>query len=378
MHRTLLVLVLYVLTASFAPNPRDTPTTFSYTKEEIQALADCPIPESTVTNDQLARMGNEVDFLVETANLPSIESTIFPAYLANAQKDFAWISYRLTGKFAGSLGPVTLWTVRLFIPGASLPSVKAEDFDPFSSGIAALVISKAAKRLKEEREQIADYPIRTGPEKWAPVNGSYVGLNYGTVKTWYLDSAKEFVIDTPPEDMNFWKKECQEVLKIMAVRDGRQTERVFWWAHLPERNAGDWSAILQKYFEENNTPLAARLWGRALFESAFLDSNAAAFNAKYVYWIKRPSQIDPEIKPLVSVPSHPSYPSAHSTISGAVAVVLSELFPDNKDEWNATAEEAGLSRIWGGIHYPADHTKGAALGEKVGHAVIDRSSNKKG
>jgi len=76
---------------------------------------------------------------------------------------------------------------------------------------------------------------------------------------------------------------------------------------------------------------------------------------------------------LIAVPNHPSYPSVHSTISSTVAVVLTELFPDNQEKWNELAEEAGMSRIWGGIHYPADHKKGMDLGEKIGQAILKRS-----
>ncbi|NGX58513.1 MAG: hypothetical protein K940chlam3_01420, partial [Chlamydiae bacterium] len=349
-----------------AIDPNNTPLTYRYEKEQFKQYKNYPLPKKDITNEQLTRLNNESTYLIKTTELSPIENTILPAYLANAQKDFAWISYRLTGKFTGDLGPVTLWTLRLFIPDASLPSVNANDFDPYSSGIAALVVSRAASRLNAERKQIANYPIKKGAGLWSPTSPGYRGIEYGTAKTWYLASSKEFVVETPRRNTRYWQEQTQEILAAMDKRNGTETESVYWWANLPAPDAGEWNAILQKYFEETNTPLAARLWGRALFESAFLDSNAAAFNSKYTFWIKRPSQTNSQIKPLIAIPNHPSYPSAHSTISSAVAVILTKLFPDNQKKWNELAEEAGMSRIWGGIHYPADHKKGMDLGEKIG------------
>jgi len=354
-------------------NPITTPLTFRYQEDQLRLYKNCPIPKEVITNEQLTRLNNEATYLIRTTKLSSVEKTILPAYLANAQKDFAWISYRLTGKFTGDLGPVTLWTLRLFIPDANLPSVNVNNFDPYSSGIAALVVSRAASRLYDERKQFAKYPIQRGSDKWSPTAPGYRGLEYGTAKTWYLTSSKEFEVETPQNDGMYWLDQTQEILNTMDKRNGDETELVYWWANLPSPDAGEWSSILQQYFKKNRTPLANRLWAKAVFESAFLDSNAAAFNSKYTFWIKRPSQTNREVNPLITVPNHPSYPSAHSTIAAAVAVVLTELFPENEKEWNRLAEEAGMSRIWGGIHYPADHEKGKDLGEKIGMTVNERA-----
>jgi len=354
-------------------NPNDTPLTFSYDNKQLEEFKSCPLPKEIITNEQLTKLNQETTYLLKTTELTPIESTVLPAYLANAQKDFAWISFRLTGKFTGDLGPVTLWTMRLFIPDASLPSVNASDFDPYSSGIAALVVSRAAARWNEEKKQIANYPIKKGSDHWTPTSPGYRGIEYGTAKTWYLDSSKEFVVDTPQKDAGYWQEQTKDIIAAMDDREGTETELVYWWANLPAPDAGEWGAILEQYFKEAKTPLADRLWGKALFESASLDSNAAAFNSKYTFWIKRPSQTNSQIKPLIAVPNHPSYPSAHSTISSTVAVVLTKLYPDNQKKWDELAEEAGMSRIWGGIHYPADHKKGMELGEQIGQVIYERS-----
>jgi membrane-associated phospholipid phosphatase len=71
------------------------------------------------------------------------------------------------------------------------------------------------------------------------------------------------------------------------------------------------------------------------------------------------------------VPSHPSYPSNHSTFSASRAEMLAYLFPTRADYIRAIGKEAGDSRIWGGIHYPMDNEAGVALGRAVADLFID-------
>ena len=95
------------------------------------------------------------------------------------------------------------------------------------------------------------------------------------------------------------------------------------------------------------------------------DAFIASQDGKYTYWYIRPSQLDAGITPLFPVPSHPSYPSNHSTFSAARAEVLAYLFPNHADFIRATGKEAGDSRIWAGIHYQMDNMAGSTLGKTV-------------
>jgi hypothetical protein len=76
----------------------------------------------------------------------------------------------------------------------------------------------------------------------------------------------------------------------------------------------------------------------------------------------RPSQADPGITLPISLPNHPSYPSNHSTIDGALAAVLEAEFPAETKRLEQIAEEAAISRLYGGIHYRFDKDAGMALG----------------
>jgi membrane-associated phospholipid phosphatase len=80
--------------------------------------------------------------------------------------------------------------------------------------------------------------------------------------------------------------------------------------------------------------------------------------------------IDPNWNSYITTPPFPSYVSGHSTTSGAAATVLASLFPAQADELAAMAEEAAISRLYGGIHFRSDNEVGLALGRRVGHFAI--------
>ena len=108
----------------------------------------------------------------------------------------------------------------------------------------------------------------------------------------------------------------------------------------------------------------------ALANVSGFDVANACFDAKFAYYLIRPSQVDPLIKLSVALPNHPSYPSGHSCITGAYATVLMSLFPEESATLQAMIEEAGLARMYGGLHYRFDLLAGRELGRKVAEFVL--------
>jgi len=104
--------------------------------------------------------------------------------------------------------------------------------------------------------------------------------------------------------------------------------------------------------------------------AASFDALVGCFGAKYTYWLIRPPQADPSIATVFPTPPHPSYPSAHSCGSGATTGVLALEFPDEATRVEAFALEAGLSRLYAGIHYRFDMAAGVALGRAVAAKAV--------
>jgi hypothetical protein len=134
---------------------------------------------------------------------------------------------------------------------------------------------------------------------------------------------------------------------------------------------------------------AAEAYARAGIADA--DALTAIWQAKYQYNLIRPSTyirrvIDPAFNPLLGTPPFPEYVSAHSGQSAAVAATLEALFGDDVafvdhahdadgfsprsfDRIFAAAEEAGISRLYAGIHFQSGNLNGQALGRCVAAKV---------
>jgi len=102
------------------------------------------------------------------------------------------------------------------------------------------------------------------------------------------------------------------------------------------------------------------------------DAYIAAHDVKYTYWSLRPSMADPTIVPSIPLPNHPAYVSNAAIIASAVAELVGDMYPKDAAEWRYLGEEAGLSRIYGGIHYPSDERVGNQMGKSIGALAIQR------
>jgi membrane-associated phospholipid phosphatase len=117
----------------------------------------------------------------------------------------------------------------------------------------------------------------------------------------------------------------------------------------------------------------------ALLSATMSDAQVGCWDAKLTYWFIRPWRADPAITvvPAVGKPNHPAYPSGHSCVSSSAAEVLSAFFPEQRAQLDAMVTEAGLSRMYGGIHYRFDIDAGQELGRSVARFAIaaDRSGH---
>ncbi len=108
---------------------------------------------------------------------------------------------------------------------------------------------------------------------------------------------------------------------------------------------------------------AARILAYA--NAAAFDGQIACWDAKFTYWLIRPSQADRGITLVVPLPNHPSYPSAHQCITAAFMSVLIDAFPSERPGLEAYIHTAGLSRMYAGLHYRFDVEAGEAIGRQV-------------
>jgi membrane-associated phospholipid phosphatase len=226
--------------------------------------------------------------------------------------------------------------------------------------------------------------IPTGTGLWAPPPSARPDQRQpveplaGTWRTWVTDM--KAVRPGPPPEYGSpqFVVEAQEVLDTTRKLTDEQKRIAQYWAGgagtpLPP---GIWNQILLDTVREErlSTPRIARDF--ALLNVAQADAGNAAWDCKYQFWSPRPVNairdlgLDPNFTSFLPTPVFPSYVSGHSSYSAAAAEVLGYLFPDKAADFKAKAQEAAISRLYGGIHYKSDNDVGLQVGTKVGLATV--------
>ena len=128
---------------------------------------------------------------------------------------------------------------------------------------------------------------------------------------------------------------------------------------------GHWNDVALEYVRDAKMSEVRGARVFALLNIALHDAGVGCWEAKFHYFNPRPVQLDPSIKTVIGVPNFPSYTSGHSTFSAAAASVLSYLFPAGATSFAQMRDEAGISRLYGGIHYRSDIDSGKVHGERI-------------
>lgn len=193
------------------------------------------------------------------------------------------------------------------------------------------------------------------------------GALFGRAKPFLLRSGDQFRPPTPPA---FGSAEfvaaLAEVRRVADTRTPQQDSLAKFWAFPPGTPPGYWNDEATRLTTRHQMRERDATHLLALMNMAGLDAIIASHDAKFAYWLLRPSQADPAITVAVGLPNFPSYPSNHASLSAAMTVVLGDRFPAEKRRLDALAEEAAMSRLYGGIHYRFDNDAGLRLGRQVG------------
>jgi len=202
------------------------------------------------------------------------------------------------------------------------------------------------------------------------------------VRPWFLKSARQFRPGPPPAfgSADFLAA-LAEIRHISDTRTNEQVQIATVWAQGAgtATTAGFWLQVATDGINSHRLSERQATHLYALLGASMFDAQIGCWDAKETYWFIRPWQADPGITVVAAVgkPNHPSYPSGHSCISSSAAAVLSGFFPDQRRQLDAMVTEAGLSRMYGGIHYPFDIEAGQRLGRSVARLTMraDRSGH---
>lgn len=256
----------------------------------------------------------------------------------------------------------------------------------------------------------ASWPAPDAPSDWVPtslVRQQQTPLlpHWGQNRPFALPAGSACPLPPPPafstEPDSAFYAEAMAVHTATASLTPEQEMIARFWSDDPMLSPtppGHWITIARIVLDDQDADAVTRADTLARVGIGLADAMIACWHAKFAFDLLRPvtyirDHIDPAFTPILITPPFPEYPSGHSTLSGAAAEVLSEIFgrdlpftdTTHEDDglparsfanfW-AAAEEAGISRLYGGIHFPAAIDRGLDQGRCVAgwtNALVTRT-----
>lgn len=285
----------------------------------------------------------------------------------------------------------------------------------YGAEVARHVLAWAADDGVRAARASARLDVRMEPGRWVPTPPAYmeaVEPNWGSVRPFALASAREVSIDPPAEyDMSpgsDFRRQVQEVYDTDRGLTHEQREIAGFWDCNPfvVESRGHFMSSAKKISPGGHwmgiTAIATRQVGGDMLRAAeaysrvsiaLADGFISAWDAKYQTVRVRPvtviqTDLDPTWQPALQTPPFPEYPSGHSVISTAAAEVLTDLYGDlayvddvevpfglparSFRSFRQAADEAAISRLYGGIHFRDAIEKGMDQGRTIGTLVVQR------
>jgi hypothetical protein len=268
-------------------------------------------------------------------------------------------------------------------------------------------------RFKQSRG-LPKFSVTREPGRWQPTPPAYMDAvepNWGTLRPFTMDTSNQFKPAPPlPFDSTKGSPFYQQMEEVYTVGKSLTTEQraiaAFWdcnpfvmtvqghtsFALKKMSPGGHWMSIVGLVTRKANADMARTAEAYARTAIALADGFISVWAEKYRSNVIRPETminkyVDEGWQPLLQTPPFPEYTSGHSGISSAAAVVLTDLFGDSfafadsseveyglpvrsYRSFQQAADEASISRLYGGIHYRRAIEQGQIQGRQVGEHVV--------
>jgi PAP2 superfamily len=289
----------------------------------------------------------------------------------------------------------------------------------FGRQVGSQIIDWAAKDGYLQRTSFPGYFVNKQPGRWQPTPPDYtdaVENNWKTLRPFVLDSASQFRAAPPIKydsvKSSAFYKQAYEVYEAVKSPNIGDSATAWYWDDNPNTSVTQGHIA---YFQQKMSPpghwihiacnVAVKENYDAIKTAALVSQTAIAifdviiscWETKYYYNYIRPETfinkyIDKDWLPLIQTPPFPEYTSGHSCISASAATILSNRVGDNYvfsdstevpfgrpvrkfDSFYHAADQASISRMYGGIHFKEALVTGNKQGKQVG-AFIALKLNK--
>lgn len=312
-----------------------------------------------------------------------------------------------------------------FFSAATAPTIQAiADLETTIEGEFATTIDQATlDRSKQDGQALAAailtwrdadgyttwhncaYTPPTGTGLWVPTPPAFVANPlepcWGNLRPFVLLFGAECApLPHPPFSLDAgssFAREAQEVYDTVNALTTDQQDIAKFWADGAGTLTppGHWVSITGQIAAQLALPLDETAEAYVRVGLAVADAFISCWEIKYVYNLERPiTYIRDAAGPIndgawnsfIGTPAFPEFSSGHSTQSGAAAFVLTNLlgdvaFTDHTHDgagltarsfasFNAAADEAAISRLYGGIHYRSAIERGLEEGRCIGATIL--------
>ena len=247
------------------------------------------------------------------------------------------------------------------------------------------------------------YTLPSGEGLWVPTPPLFrpaLQPCWGQLRPFVLHSGTECGAPPPPvystdPASEFYAEGLEVYDTTNHLTDEQHAIALFWADNAGETGTppGHWISIVGQIARQRGLSLGSASEAYARVGLAVADGFISCWNTKFVFNLLRPvtyiqQNIDADWASPIATPPFPEYTSGHSVQSGAAATVLTDLlgefpFTDDThaarglparsfDSFQDAAEEAAISRLYGGIHYRSAIERGIQQGQCIGARIEDR------
>ncbi|MEO5603949.1 MAG: vanadium-dependent haloperoxidase [Cyclobacteriaceae bacterium] len=285
----------------------------------------------------------------------------------------------------------------------------------YSLEIAKQVVQYAKSDHYNKLSTYTRYTPKKGEGHWYPTPPAYMAAvepQWQTVRPFFIDSASQFSPSPPApfskDSASSFYRQMKEVYAISKTLTDAEKEMANFWDCNPFAVAfsghmaiglkkispgGHWMGITGIACRKADLSLDSAILIHTLVATTLHDAFISCWQEKFSSDRIRPEAainkyLDSEWRPLLQTPPFPEYTSGHSVASSSVAVVLTYLlgnnfsFTDTSEiyfglperefkSFNDAANEAALSRLYGGIHFRDACEQGVAQGRRIGQFVLN-------
>ncbi len=305
---------------------------------------------------------------------------------------------------------------------AGMPGEVLDNSKLYADQVSDQILAWAKKDNYAQTRSSEKFTVTDEDGRWVPTPPMYaqgMEAHWKEIRTLILDSSSECMPGRPPaynmkDSTSRFYRLAKEV-KMMGDSITKEQKHIadFWDDNPFKMNvsghvmfatkkfspSGHWMNIAGIAAKKSKADFNATVYAYAKTSIGLFEGFISCWDEKYRSNYIRPETVinkfmDPEWRPYIQTPPFPSYTSGHSVISAAAAEVMTDIYGDNFrytdtssiefgiaprsfNSFHQASLEAGLSRVYGGIHFRSDIDSGYLQGVKVGRLVVDRLKMRK-